>query len=1224
MDESIEKGDTNSDSGQNGSKGTTAAFSISDSYARFLTNFWYVICILAFATMTECGTIVFTLYKFPDLSDPEKGFEARGTVISARLRSFGNMLYRSDDYLVQQAIPPAFSGETSFDSHLSCLPEAASRADQYQPTIWFSASLWDWDKRVAKVIFEGVDGRDMLSASSLKSVCSAETNLISSHPMYQSNCLCHDAGRCSSTWSLGNYVALLSNKTSCQDITDSDVEQVIMLLEQCVSIFHNRTRSEVEDSRDFHTMPAECAQHDFALHTMLFFLLPSNFSESILKNESATADVAAVFFPVNTSERSALEAIYRDNLQGCSCSDGITKLKAVDFSLKYSSFSSLLLADSLYLGIGVLGIFILIWTYTGSFIVTLASLFNIAYSLVMAYFLYTVVFARPIFTFNNTIATILVIGIGADDAFVFMDLWKKSVSEIGENDLVALTRETLRHAATTMCVTSFTTTAALYACIISDITAIKCFGVFAGTAILMNLFLTLSITPAFVIVSHKLTNCTCRPKGKDDKEVATSHYTSNCVTHRQRLLEFLRWFFEGTLPSVVFRLRYVWIVIYLLFVAGGAVVIFYNPGLKLPSVEENQLLIRSHHFEQYDFTYKGKFSFSRENKLNVLGFLVWGVEAVDNGNLWDPDDWGTFNPHEAFRFSSPSDQEWLLDFCKDLKNQTFFKPDGLYLCFIETMKLVMGWKCLVHPITGQDASPCCGQTFPFPESVFNICLSRFHDAGYIPTIRYRINSSELAVLTVPFTMPYKESLSYAVNDELWTLANTWMESRMKSAPLHLQHGWFVPATTDIGFYDLQKSLASGTVFSILLTLGLGSLILIFTIQNVILAISATITIASTVIVTTAVLVLIGWELNIVESIVITLSVGLSVDFTIHYGVTYRLAPYHDRKSRTRYSLSTISGAISLAALSTFLAGAFMMPATVYGYVQFGIFLMIVMVVSWTYSTLFFQSLGFVIGPQYTTGNLPCSSLCGCFGYNDNRKDAPNTENPEPGIEDFATCDDPLSENDSMITNRRCLEMYGLTGNQSTLEGVYYGETETTKFIDQGRYMLKQRHSEFLTPIPESIVSSREYEVCSSNKLPTKANIYEVHEQSTKSTECVSGGNTAERDTPSSKKPAESLENDSVDYQVSHSENVQPHSRLNAHHSNRLKTTETLVKVHEQSTKEVRFLCESESQISKLSFDESPVDHPDLETNNTPPELHHHQTENLEETRKPQEDDTVSS
>ena len=61
-----------------------------------------------------------------------------------------------------------------------------------------------------------------------------------------------------------------------------------------------------------------------------------------------------------------------------------------------------------------------------------------------------------------------------------------------------------------------------------------------------------------------------------------------------------------------------------------------------------------------------------------------------------------------------------------------------------------------------------------------------------------------------------------------------------------------------------------------------------------LSLLAILTVFLIILTTIAVLVLLGWELNILESVIITLAIGLSVDFTLHYGIMYRLAGHGDR------------------------------------------------------------------------------------------------------------------------------------------------------------------------------------------------------------------------------------------------------------------------------------------------------------------------------------------
>lgn len=53
----------------------------------------------------------------------------------------------------------------------------------------------------------------------------------------------------------------------------------------------------------------------------------------------------------------------------------------------------------------------------------------------------------------------------------------------------------------------------------------------------------------------------------------------------------------------------------------------------------------------------------------------------------------------------------------------------------------------------------------------------------------------------------------------------------------------------------------------------------------------------------------------------------------------------------------------------------MMPSRVLSYIQLGHFLMLVMSVSWAFSTFFFQSLCSIAGPQGNFGQLSFSPLC---------------------------------------------------------------------------------------------------------------------------------------------------------------------------------------------------------------------------------------------------------
>ena len=176
------------------------------------------------------------------------------------------------------------------------------------------------------------------------------------------------------------------------------------------------------------------------------------------------------------------------------------------------------------------------------------------------------------------------------------------------------------------------------------------------------------------------------------------------------------------------------------------------------------------------------------------------------------------------------------------------------------------------------------------------------------------------------------------------------------------------------FYDLQRAISRGTYFSIALSLGVSFLVMLLTSRNFLITIYAIITIGFSIICTVAAIVLLGWELNIIESITISLAVGLSIDFTIHYGVAYTISTSHKAEARVTDSFTRVGMAVAMAALTTFAAGSAMMPSHILAYTKLGIFLMLVMTFSWIYSTFFFQSVCRIIGPR---GNLCQFSYTGC-------------------------------------------------------------------------------------------------------------------------------------------------------------------------------------------------------------------------------------------------------
>lgn len=105
-----------------------------------------------------------------------------------------------------------------------------------------------------------------------------------------------------------------------------------------------------------------------------------------------------------------------------------------------------------------------------------------------------------------------------------------------------------------------------------------------------------------------------------------------------------------------------------------------------------------------------------------------------------------------------------------------------------------------------------------------------------------------------------------------------MQQQMLSAPAGMKNGWFV-STLDV--YELQRTLHTGTigaiVVSIVLALGIVALVTL----NPIISFYAILAVSSSIIVSVAILIVIGWKLNVLESVTISTAIGKkkNTDFT---------------------------------------------------------------------------------------------------------------------------------------------------------------------------------------------------------------------------------------------------------------------------------------------------------------------------------------------------------
>uniref|UniRef100_F1L650 Protein dispatched 1 n=1 Tax=Ascaris suum TaxID=6253 RepID=F1L650_ASCSU len=126
--------------------------------------------------------------------------------------------------------------------------------------------------------------------------------------------------------------------------------------------------------------------------------------------------------------------------------------------------------------------------------------------------------------------------------------------------------------------------------------------------------------------------------------------------------------------------------------------------------------------------------------------------------------------------------------------------------------------------------------------------------------------------------------------------------------------------------------------------------------------------------TGAILVLLGWELNIIESTIALLTVGLSFDFVLHYALAFCKSCELKRTDRAVRSINEVICPVTMSMLTTFVTGLGMVFADTLCFLQIGSFMMLIAILSWLISTLFFTSMLACFGPEMS--RLPNEIISG--------------------------------------------------------------------------------------------------------------------------------------------------------------------------------------------------------------------------------------------------------
>ena len=670
--------------------------------------------------------------------------------------------------------------------------------------------------------------------------------------------------------------------------------------------------------------------------------------------------------------------------------------------------------------------------HTGSIIISAVSMAMTVSSIFTAFFFFRVIFQVTFFQFINFLIIFVVLGIGADDVFVFMDAFHQSVDELKAKGVTPTLPKRIKHtmnrAIHAIFVTSFTTSAAFLATALSPLIPLRSFGIFSALVIFCVFAINAVVLPPLTVMyarnmlgrtwfeSAKALTCglmpiapfegpaATLPESAKDVGVGKSAAAGKYDVAKMRRTE--KFFYVTYFTFLKGPAKWAIVLAFAGVFAGG---VASWVSLEVPKDPE-QWFPGSHMFQQYQDIGSSKVMLGGGAGSELDVNIVWGLAGLDDTGTdsWLPSDLGVPVYDAAFDLSTAAAQAWLMQTYESLKtapcdakacdgdvlvdplhairnvlaetDATGALADGFYVWLRQQDASYAAAHPVSAPVTGDDFNEklCVYLKLDTAKTRYPSHVGYFtNDCSETPTPAPKYILIEA---TSSIRMP-QAALDFQGAQKEWA---KFTDSVNANAPAELAGAketstnvfwlWSVTSLSLMDNVYLGLAVCFPGVFFVL-TLSTG---------NVVLAFYSTVTIAG--IVTTVIGIgaggIMGWDLGTTEAIAAVITIGFSVDYCVHLANAYIENDAKDRETRTRIALTTMGISVTAGAITTIIAGAFLGLCILTFFVKFSFLICWTIISSYLWAVGFFGALCMAMGPANNFGDIKwlMRKIPGCSTY----------------------------------------------------------------------------------------------------------------------------------------------------------------------------------------------------------------------------------------------------
>jgi len=662
--------------------------------------------------------------------------------------------------------------------------------------------------------------------------------------------------------------------------------------------------------------------------------------------------------------------------------------------------------------------FVFVWLRlnVSSWFLATVGIVEIFFSIPVGWFLFTVVFQIKYFAFLNSLSLFIVAAIGADDIFIFMDAYQQSARVKVWPDLETRMSWVYRRTGTAMAITSATTCTAFLCTLITPLVQIQSFGIFAALVILMDYVLVMTLFCTSVIIYHnKYESRGCCGGGcwkknlevtpTDQARIALEDAPEGEALKGDRISEF----FKTKMAPFILNQRNR-LVLFVVFAVWIGVAVWQTAQLE-PTRETEQFLNEDHPLQK-SFTILGNEFPTADEDLGLPVHYAWGLREVDRSGvalLLDPTNFGTPQYIPDMEWDA-SCQKGLLEVCEEFQSLPDYKElikrknalgtvscvweellpfyvnasqnlgyqtsDGSYCEFVNGKT----WKTQTQTYNNYTIPPeeLDGVISEFVSSSLRSCIEpgtsvkgRYkNELGFDgTTLQYVSISVESSVLD-PFSRK-PESVARAEYDQFVTIQTKLTERNIchSSSSSSSSSGTSPEPVlmTDLNeifiFMNNQSIYVQTAIQSSLLGVAIAFVVLLLATRKLHLAAFASLSIACVLVSVTGTMVLIGWTLGSIESILIGIIAGFSVDYVVHLAHAYETADDSSGEETTTTTASRITESFSTMGISVLNGMITSIAASIplffcqlQFFHKFGVFICLTIAFSWIFANFLFMSV----------------------------------------------------------------------------------------------------------------------------------------------------------------------------------------------------------------------------------------------------------------------------